>query len=100
MKRLAGMTIAVLLVAAVPGYAQMGPTLSGTQEVWTTVGKVAELDLARLTMRLDTGEQFLLSESFGYNSFPAVGDEVGLTYDDQGAQKIVRWIGVEADGTQ
>ena len=97
MQTLAGITIAVLLLTAVPGYAQMGSTLSGSQEMGTIVGKITEFDLAHRILALDTGEQFRLPESFEYNSFPAVDDEVGLTYEDPGGQKIVRWIGVEAN---
>ena len=102
--------LAVLLLAA-PAFAQMTgqPSDPGTmtmnesgyhQTEMLAVGKITEIDLAKGTVTLDTGMQFTLSPALQYTSFPALGEDVQVTYSEQGGQKVARIIDVGGTRTQ
>jgi hypothetical protein len=98
-KRIVGAVVAVLLMA-MPVFAQTTPpSASGNmpdsgsrQTEMTTAGKITEIDLASGTVTLDTGLQFTLAPSLQYTSFPALGQEVQVTYAEEGGQKVARII--------
>ncbi len=100
--------IVVLLATATSVYAQMANqpepgsiamTENGAhQDAVTVVGKIKEIDLANRMLTLDDGTQFTLPEALEYSSFPRTGDQVEVTYGEQGMQKTVRWIDVEPGG--
>jgi hypothetical protein len=108
MRKFVVVAMVVLLATATSSYAQMANqpepgTITMTdngarQEAVTVVGKIKEIDLANRMLTLDDGTQFALPESLEYTSFPRTGDQVGVTYGEQGAQKTVRWIDVEVGG--
>ena len=103
MKKRAVITLIGLLLAATPAVAQMG-TPAGT------VGTMPRWECARWRCRprvrsrlsistngpltLDTGMQFTLAPSLEYTSAPAIGQEVQVTYSEQGGQKVARIIDV------
>ena len=103
MKMVKKISLGVMVVTLVgaPAYAQMGnpsnpeapiTVTDGNQPELTIVGKIKELDLANGSMTLQDGTQFNLPPSFQYTSFPAVGEEVEVTFDVHGGQKVVRFI--------
>jgi hypothetical protein len=108
MKKLAIATGFALLVAAAAASAQMSDlssqggtaamTGTGSQPETTVVGKIKEFDLANRTLLLEDGTQLTLPESFEYTSFPAVGQEVEVTFDAQDPQKVIRSIDVNSGG--
>jgi hypothetical protein len=104
MKKLIWATVVAFVVIAAPAFAQSGawtgppteqpgpPKMSqaGQQTQMSATGKISEIDLAQGTLTLDDGTQFTLPPNFQYTSFPAVGQEVEVIYDDQGGQKVAR----------
>jgi len=58
----------------------------------SVTGKITELDLAGGTVTLDNGTQFTLATSFQFTSFPAVGQDVEVLYDEQGGKQVARSI--------
>jgi hypothetical protein len=61
-------------------------------------GKITEIDLARGTLTLDNGTELTLAPNFEFTSFPAIGQEVDVTYDEQNGQKVVHIIDVGGNG--
>jgi Protein of unknown function (DUF1344) len=61
-------------------------------------GKIQSVDLSQGTLTLDDGTQFVLPSSFQYTSYPRVGDEVQVTYAQDGAQKVVRILDINTPG--
>lgn len=103
MKKLAVVTMVASLMAATSAYAQMtSPSPepgtvtksdSGFQQTrMATVGKITAIDLAEGTLTLDDGTQFTLPPSFQFTSFPALGEQVEVVYEEQGGQKVARSI--------
>lgn len=92
-----------LLVAA-PAFAQMAEqsstdspramTESEMLHQSTIVGKITEVDAANRTVRLDDGTLLDLPAFFEPTSFPAVGDQVTVTIEEQRPQKVIRSIEV------
>ena len=109
MNKLTAVTACAVLLLTAPAFAQttsapgtpgMSEGSSGQQEKLTT-GRITEVDLSNGTVTLDTGDQFTLSPALQYTSFPAVGEEVQVTYSEQGGQKVARIIdvgGTKSDG--
>lgn len=94
--------VAVLLVAA-PVFAQttsqssepgtIPMTESGYHQTQMTAGgRITDIDLSNGTVTLDNGLQFTLAPSLQYTSFPALGQEVQVTYAEEGGQKVARII--------
>jgi hypothetical protein len=108
MRKFALVAMVVLLAAATSASAQMADqpepgTITMTengahQEAVSVVGKIKEIDLTNRVLTLDDGTQFTLPDSLEYSSFPRTGDQVDVTYGEQGMQKTVRWIDVQAGG--
>jgi hypothetical protein len=87
-------------VASDPGTTSQSESTVGQKERLAT-GRITEVDLSKGTVTLDTGDQFTLSPALQYTSFPAVGEEVQVTYSEQGGQKVARIIdvgGAKSDG--
>jgi hypothetical protein len=92
--------VAVLLVGT-PAFAQMAaqPTQPGNmpeggyhQTDMSVTGKITELDLSAGTVTLDNGAQFTLAPSLQFTSFPALGQDVEVLYDEQGGKRVARSI--------
>ena len=108
MRKFVVVAMVVLLATATTAYSQMADqpapgtiTMSenGVHQAETTVvGKIKEIDLANRMLTLDDGTQFMLPGTLEYSSFPRTGDQVEVTFDEQGGQKAVRWIDVENGG--
>jgi hypothetical protein len=64
----------------------------------SVVGKITELDLPHKTLALDNGMEFMLAPSFEFTSDPALGQEVEVIYEEQGAQKIAHSVDVGFEG--
>ena len=101
--------VAVLL-RATPAFAQMTTqaTEPGTitmndngyhQPQMTVEGKITVFDLTRGMVILDNGMEFTLAPSFEYTSLPAIGQDVQVTYDEQGGQNVARDIEVGTTGS-
>lgn len=100
----AGFLIGALMAA--PAYAQVQaqdqtagqsmamPDNGASQTEMTVTGRIASLDLSQGTLTLDSGMQFTLPQSFEYTSFPAVGQDVAVTYDMQGGHNVLHMIDV------
>jgi len=104
-------TVLAVLLLTTPAFAQMAGQSSepGTitmsesgyhQKEMLAAGKIAEIDLANGTVTLDTGTQFTLAPSLQYTSFPALGQEVQVTYSEQDGKKVARVFDVESSGSQ
>ena len=111
MKKFTGVTVLAVLLLTTPVFAQMtdqssepgtiGMNESGYhQKEMLATGRITEVDLANGTVTLDTGAEFTLSPSLQYTSFPALGQEVQVTYSEQGGQKVARIIDVGGTRTQ
>lgn len=108
-KKYVAVLVAVLLSAAVPAFSQMADqpaqpetiTLAqseGSQSQISVMGKIVELDLSQGTVTLDNGEQFTLAPSFQYTSFPAIGQQVEVTYQEEGGKRVAHSIEVNSTG--
>jgi len=82
-----------------PGTMAMNDSGYHQSEVLAT-GRITELDLSKGTVTLDTGMQFTLSPALQYTSFPALGEEVQVTYSQQGDQNVARIIDVGGTRSQ
>jgi hypothetical protein len=107
MKKFTRATLLAALLLAVPAFAQMttpstpGNTPEGglaQNEMRLEMGRIAEIDLARGTVTLDTGTQFTLAPSLQYTSFPALGQEVQVTFVEENGKKVARIIDVHGGG--
>ncbi len=106
MKTLTLVALAAFVLMAAPAYAQMQaadqtagqslamPENGAHQDQMTITGKIASLDLSQGTLTLDNGMQFTLPQNFEYTSFPAVGQDVAVTYDMQGGHNVLHIIDV------
>ncbi len=108
MKNFTGVAVLAVLLLTTPVFAQMTSdpgTMTMNEsgyhqtEVLTT-GKITEIDLSNGTLTLDTGMQFTLSPALQYTSFPVLGEDVQVTYSEQGGQKVARIIDVGSTRTQ
>lgn len=100
MKRSAAVAIAVLLMAT-SAFAQTASQPSDTstqnefrQDQMLAQGRITTIDLSEGTVTLDNGMQFRLAPSLQYTSFPALGQEVSVTYEDHGGTNVARIIDV------
>lgn len=95
--------VVALILAGTPAFAQMAaqPAEPGTiampesgyhQKEMMVMGKITELDLAGGTVTLDNGTQLTLAPSLQFTSFPTVGQDVEVQYDEQGGQRVARSI--------
>ena len=95
--------VVVLLLTGISAFAPMAaqPAEPGTinmpeggvhQSEMTVIGKITELDLAGGTVTLDNGTHFTLAPSLQFTSFPALGQDVEVQYDEQGGQRVARSI--------
>lgn len=91
MEKFTGATVLAILLLTTPVFAQMvgdPGTMTMNEsgyhqtEVLAT-GRITELDLSKGTVTLDTGMQFSLSPTLQYTSFPALGEDVQITYVPQ-----------------
>ena len=103
MKKFALVALAAVVLMAAPAYAQMAdqpgqpgnmPENGFHQNEMTVVGKIATIDLSEGTLTLDNGMQFTLPQSFQFTSSPQVGQDVQVTYDQQGGHDVIRVIDV------
>ena len=103
MNKLSMMTVTGLLLAATPAFAQTADSAGqpGTmpengyhQTELSTMGKITAVDLANGSLTLDTGMEFRLAPAFEFTSAPALGQDVQVTYDEQGGQKVAHIIDV------
>jgi hypothetical protein len=105
MKKFTGVTVLAVLLLTTPVFAQMTDQSSepGTivmnesgyhQKEMLATGRITEIDLAKGTVTLDTGTEFTLAPSLQYTSFPALGQEVQVTYSAQGGENVARIIDV------
>jgi hypothetical protein len=96
MKNFAALAMVALLMAGTTAYAQTAiPDQNGfgsPQKETTVHGVISNFDLANRTMTLEDGEQFTLAPSVAETSFPEIGEQVDLTYDVEGGQKVVHMI--------
>ncbi len=108
MHKVTGVTVLAFVLLATPVFAQttdqssepgtMSMNESGYhQKEMLALGRITEIDLARGTVTLDTGTEFTLAPSLQYTSFPAPGQEVQITYSEQGGQNVASII--EVGGT-
>ena len=95
------LVVVALLLTGTPAFAQTAtePVQPGNmpeggyhQTEMTITGKISELDLAAGTVTLDNGTQFTLAPSLQFTSFPAVGQDVEVQYDERGGQRVARSI--------
>jgi hypothetical protein len=109
MARFTGATLLVVLLLTAPAFAQMtdSPSTPGNmpesgyhQKEMLATGRITEIDLSKGTVTLDTGTQFTLAPSLQYTSFPALGQEVQVTYSEDGGQKVARIIDVGGTHSQ
>lgn len=109
MKKFTGAAVLAVLMWTTPAFAQVTspPSASGNmpesgaqQKEMLAAGRITEIDLANGTVTLDTGTQFTLAPSLQYTSFPALGQEVAVTYSEQDGKKVARVIDVESPGSQ
>lgn len=108
MKEFTGTTLLAVLLLAAPAFAQMTtPSTTGNmpesgyhQKEMLATGRITEIDLGKGTVTLDTGTEFALSPSLQYTSFPALGQEVQVTYSEEGGQKVARIIDVGGTHSQ
>ena len=107
MKKLTGAAVLGVLLVTTPAFAQVTspPSASGNmpetgahQKEMLEAGRITEIDLANGTVTLDTGTQFGLAPSLQYTSFPALGQEVAVTYSEQDGKKVARVIEVKTSG--
>ena len=107
MKKFTGAAVLAVLVWTTPAFAQVTspPSASGNmpesgahQKERLEAGRITEIDLANGTVTLDTGTQFALAPSLQYTSFPALGQEVAVTYSEQDGKKVARVIDVHTSG--
>lgn len=93
--------VAAVLLVGTPAFAQMAaqPTQPGNmpeggyhQTEMSVTGKITELDLSAGTVTLDNGTQFTLAPSLQFTSFPALGQDVEVLYDEQGGKRVARSI--------
>ena len=103
MKSFAVATLVALLLAASPAFAQTTdqagqpgnmPENGFSQTDRLTTGRIVAIDVGGGTLTLDNGMRFTLPPSFEYTSFPAVGQEVQVTYGEQGGQNVAHIIDV------
>ncbi len=102
MNKFAVGTVLAVLLFTTPAFAQMtrdsGPTtvleIGYHQSEVLTTGRITEIDLAKGTMTLDTGMQFILSPALQYTSAPTLGEAVQVTYSKDGGQNVARIIEV------
>ena len=109
MKTFVVATVLAALLFTTPAFAQtvvqpydLGPMNQGgfhQGEVLAT-GRITEIDLSKGTLALDTGMQFTLSPSLQYTSFPALGDDVQVTYSEHDGHNVARIIDVGGTRTQ
>lgn len=109
MTKFTGATLLAVLLLTAPALAQMTtpPNTPGNmpengyhQKEMLATGRITEIDLANGTVTLDTGTQFTLAPSLQYTSFPALGQEVQVTYSEESGQKVARIIDVGGAGSQ
>lgn len=109
MNKLSMMILMGLLLAATPAFAQTADSAGqpGTmpengyhQTELSTMGKITAVDLANGTLTLDTGMEFRLAPSFEFTSAPALGQEVQVTYGEQGGQNVAHIIDVGGTNSQ
>ena len=104
-------TVLAVLLLTTPAFAQLAGQSSepGTitmtesgyhQKEMLAAGRITEIDLANGTVTLDTGTQFTLAPSLQYTNFPALGQEVAVTYSEQDGKKVARVIDVASPGSQ
>jgi len=98
--------LAALVLMVAPAYAQVQaqdqtagqsmamPDNGASQTEMTVTGRVASIDLSQGTLTLDNGMQFTLAPNFEFTSFPAVGQDVAVTYDTQGGHNVLHMIDV------
>jgi opacity protein-like surface antigen len=107
MKKFTGAAVLAVLLLTTPAFAQVAspPSTSGNmpesgahQREMLEAGRITEIDLANGTVTLDTGTQFSLAPSLQYTSFPALGQEVQVTYSEQDGKKVARVIDVKTSG--
>jgi hypothetical protein len=93
--------VVALLLVGTPAFAQTAaqPTEPGNmpeggyhQTEMSVTGRITELDLSGGTVTLDNGTQFTLAPSLQFTSFPAVGQDVEVLYDEQGGKPVARSI--------
>lgn len=53
-----------------------------------STGKIKTIDMAKNTMSLENGMEFKLAEKLQYTSFPQVGQEVLVTYEERDGNKV------------
>jgi hypothetical protein len=68
------------------------------QSMVTVVGKISTVDLSQGTLTLEDGTQLTLPPSFEYTSFPAIGDQVEVTYAREGENRVVREVDIVSGG--
>jgi hypothetical protein len=108
MAKFTGATLLAVLLLTAPAFAQMStPSTPGNmpesglhQKEMLETGRITEIDLANGTVTLDTGTRFTLAPSLQYTSFPALGQEVQVTYSEESGQKVARIIDVGGAGSQ
>jgi hypothetical protein len=59
-----------------------------------TQGRITTIDLADGTVTLDNGMQFTLAPSLQFTSFPALGQEVQVTYEEHDGKNVAQIIDV------
>lgn len=109
MAKLTGATLLAVLALTIPAFAQMtdSPSTPGNmpdsgyhQKEMLATGRITEIDLAKGTVTLDTGTEFTLSPALQYTSFPALGQEVQVTYSEESGQRVARIIDVGGTHSQ
>jgi opacity protein-like surface antigen len=105
MEKFAAAAALAVLLTATPAFAQVAsqPSDPGTIRMGETGyhqtqmlagGKITVIDFAEGTVTLDNGMQFTLAPSLQYTSFPALGQEVEVTYEEHSGKNVARVIDV------
>ena len=68
------------------------------QTEMSVTGRITELDLSAGTVTLDNGTEFTLAPSLQFTSFPALGQDVEVLYDEQGGKRVARSIDQSVHG--
>lgn len=62
------------------------------QQETVTKGTITELNIADGTITLDSGKRFTLPASFQFTTFPALGQEVKVSYVEEGGSETIQSI--------
>jgi len=107
MHTLRGFTLFVMLLLAVPAYAQTAdpagqpetmPENGYHQNLVSVIGRITAVDLTRSRITLDDTLHFTLVPAFQFTSAPALGQVVEVIYEEQAGGKMARSVDIGSEG--